>query len=152
MERRTACLADGNKKTYAPMILTFACIYKINIQYVNYCCCIELSCLNCIIHNDRNSFVSTMPKTTMDWNYHLEKNKYIKRHIYIYITCSRPLPTLQKMGPHKEIEFADFHVYKAWQFSKYKVRIDPIFEVETLKGTHRIREVGCVPLGQLPRP
>ena len=55
------------------------------------------------------------------------------------------------MGPHKGIAFADFGVYKAWQFSKYKVRRDSIFEVETLMGTHRIKEVGCVLLGRLPQ-
>ena len=36
-----------------------------------------------------------------------------------------------KNGPHKKIEFADFGVFKVWQFSKYNVRRDPIFEVET---------------------
>ena len=61
---------------------------------------------------------------------------------HIYITCSRPIPMLQKMGPHNGIEFADFGVYKAWQFSKYNVRRDPIFEVETLMGTHQVKEVG----------
>ena len=76
----------------------------------------------------------------MDRNYHLSKNKYIKRQIYI--TCSRPPPTLQKIGPHKGIEFADFDVYKAWQFSKYYVRRDPIFEVERLMDTHHVKEVG----------
>ena len=56
------------------------------------------------------------------------------------------------MEPHKGIEFADFDAYKASQFSKYNVRTDPIFEVETLMGTHRIKEVGYVPFGRLPRP
>ena len=42
------------------------------------------------------------------------------------------------MGPHKGIEFADFDVYKAWQFFKYNVGGDPLFEVETLMNTHRI--------------
>ena len=46
------------------------------------------------------------------------------------------------MGPHKEIKFADFDVYKAWQFSKYNVIRDPIFEVETLMDTHQVKEVG----------
>ena len=73
VERRTAYLADKNKKTYSPMIFTFARIYKINIQYVHYRCWIEFSCLKCIIHNDRNSLFSTMSKTNMDWNYHIEK-------------------------------------------------------------------------------
>ena len=57
-----------------------------------------------------------------------------------------------KHRPHKGIEFADFGVYKAWQFSKYNVRRNTIFEVKTLMGTHRIKEVGCVPFGRLPRP
>ena len=60
----------------------------------------------------------------------------------MYITCSRPPPTLQKMGPHNGIDFADFGVYKAWQFSKYNVRRDPIVEMETLMGTHQVKEVG----------
>ena len=47
---------------------------------------------------------------------------------------------------------ADFDVYKAWQFSKYNVRRDPIFDVETLMATHRIKEVGYVPFGRFPRP
>ena len=63
-------------------------------------------------------------------------------YIYIYITCSRPPPMLQKMGPHNGIEFADFNVTKAWQFSKYNVRRDTIFEVETFMGTHQVKAVG----------
>ena len=47
-----------------------------------------------------------------------------------------------KMGPHNGIEYADFGVYKVWQFSKYNVRRDPIFEMETLMGTHQVKEVG----------
>ena len=31
-------------------------------------------------------------------------------------------------GNHKWIKFADFGVNKAWQFSKYIVRRDPIIE------------------------
>ena len=31
------------------------------------------------------------------------------------------------MGPHTMIVFADFGVYKAWQFFKYNVRRNPIF-------------------------
>ena len=46
------------------------------------------------------------------------------------------------MGPHKRIEFADFGVKTTWQFSKYNVRRDPIFEVETLMGSHQVIEVG----------
>ena len=46
------------------------------------------------------------------------------------------------MGPHKAIEFADFDVYKAWQFSKYNVRRDSIFEVETFMDTHQVKQVG----------
>ena len=65
---------------------------------------------------------------------------YLSIYIYIYI-CRRPPPTLQKMGHHRGIEFADFRVSKAWQFSKYNVRRYPIFEVETLMGTHQVREV-----------
>ena len=45
------------------------------------------------------------------------------------------------MGPHKGIEFADIDVYNAWQFSKYNVRRDPIFEMETFMGTHQVKEV-----------
>ena len=91
-----------------------------------------------------------MSKTNMDCNYHLEKNKYIKRQIHI--TCSRLPPTLQKMGPHNEIEFADFGVYKAWQFSKYNVR-----ELLTLRLKHlwaRIRSKRCEaqPLTTLASP
>ena len=46
------------------------------------------------------------------------------------------------MGHHRGIKFVDFRVIKAWQFSKYNVRRDPIFEVETLMGTHQVKEVG----------
>ena len=60
--------------------------------------------------------------------------------IYTYI-CSRLPPTLQKMGHHRRIEFVDFRVIKAWQFSKYNVRRDPIYKVETLMGTHQVKEV-----------
>ena len=42
----------------------------------------------------------------------------------------------------KVIEFADFGVYKAWQFSKDNVRRDPIFEMETYMATHQVNEVG----------
>ena len=79
----------------------------------------------------------------MDLQYHLEENKYIKwqLYIYIYITCRRPPLTLLKMGPHNDIEFADFGVFKVWQFFKYNVRRDPIFEGETLMGTHQVKEV-----------
>ena len=45
------------------------------------------------------------------------------------------------MGPHKEIEFADFGVYKAWQISKYNARRNPIFAMETYMGTHQVKEV-----------
>ena len=34
-----------------------------------------------------------------------------------------------KIGTHKGIEFADFGLCKAWQFSKYNGRRDPIFEM-----------------------
>ena len=54
----------------------------------------------------------------------------------------RPPPTLQKMGHNRGIKFADFRVIKVWQFSKYNVRSDFIFEVETLMGTHQVKEVG----------
>ena len=50
---------------------------------------------------------------------------------------------LQKLGPHNGIEFADFGVYKAWQFSKYNVRRATIFEVTTFMGTHQVKAVGC---------
>ena len=46
------------------------------------------------------------------------------------------------MEHHLKIEFADFVEYKAWQFSKFNVRRDHIFEVETLMGTHQVKEVG----------
>ena len=46
------------------------------------------------------------------------------------------------MGLHNGGEFADFGVYKAWQFSKYNVRRANIFEVETLMGTHQVKAVG----------
>ena len=47
-----------------------------------------------------------------------------------------------KMRPHNGIEFADFGVFKALQFSKFNIRRDFIFEMETLISTHQIREVG----------
>ena len=46
-----------------------------------------------------------------------------------------------KMRPHKGIEFANFGVYKGWQISKYNVRRDPIFAMETFMGTHQVKEV-----------
>ena len=46
------------------------------------------------------------------------------------------------MGPHNGIKFADFGVYKAWQFFKYNVRRATIFEVETLMGTNQVKAVG----------
>ena len=58
----------------------------------------------------------------------------------IYI-CRGPPPTLQNMGHHRGIEFANFRVIKAWQFYKYNVRRDPIFEVETLMGTYQVKEI-----------
>ena len=48
---------------------------------------------------------------------------------------------LQKMGPHNWIEFADYGVYFAWQFSKYNVRRATIFEVETFMCTHQVKAV-----------
>ena len=48
---------------------------------------------------------------------------------------------LQKIGLHNGIEFADFDVYKAWQLSKYNIRRDFIFEVETLMDTHQVKAV-----------
>ena len=39
-------------------------------------------------------------------------------------------------GAYKRLEFVDFGVYKAWQFSKYNVRINPIIEAETLMVMH----------------
>ena len=56
------------------------------------------------------------------------------------------------MGPHNGIDFADFGVYKAWQFSKYHVRRDPIFEMETLMGTHQVKEVEAQPPTTLAGP
>ena len=48
------------------------------------------------------------------------------------------------MGPHLGIEFADFSVYTAWQISKFNVKRNPIFEVETLIGKIQVKEVGGV--------
>ena len=45
------------------------------------------------------------------------------------------------MEHHIEIEFVDFKVIKAWQFSKFNVRRDYIFEVETLISTHQVKEM-----------
>ena len=56
------------------------------------------------------------------------------------------------MGLHLGIEFADFGVYKAWQFFKYNVRRDPIFEVKKLMGTHQVKEVGGEPPTTLAGP
>ena len=36
---------------------------------------------------------------------------------------------------------ADFVVFKTWQFSKYNVRGDTIFEAETLMGTRQVKEI-----------
>ena len=49
-------------------------------------------------------------------------------YIYIYNMQSSTKNTT-KIGPHNGIEFADFGVYKAWQFSNYDVRRDPFFEM-----------------------
>ena len=43
---------------------------------------------------------------------------------------------------HNWIEFTDFGVYKAWQFSKNDVRRDPLFEMEILMGSLQVKEVG----------
>ena len=45
----------------------------------------------------------------------------------------------KEKGTNKQIEFAGFGVFKAWQFYMYKVRRDPILESETLVGTYWIR-------------
>ena len=42
-----------------------------------------------------------------------------------------------KKENYKEIIFAHF-VYKFWQFFKYNVKSNFIFEVETLMGTHQV--------------
>ena len=39
-------------------------------------------------------------------------------------------------GASFRVEVAYFGVYKAWQYTIYNVRRNPIFEVETLRGTH----------------
>ena len=49
-------LGDGYEETYAPLILNFAFNKKFDMYDKNYSCEIELSTLNYIIHNDRNSF------------------------------------------------------------------------------------------------
>ena len=48
-------------------------------------------------------------------------------------------------GPNKWIELADFAVYKAWQFSMYNIRRDPILETKTLMGTHWIKRCETCP-------
>ena len=50
-----------------------------------------------------------------------------------------------KRGPHKRIKFADFGLYKAWQFSKYNVKRDIIFEMKTFISTHQVKELGGAP-------
>ena len=67
------------------------------------------------------------------------------------MTCSRPPQPLKKMGPHKRIEFADFDVNNAWQFSKYNERRDPIFKVEKIIARYRIKEKESVHVGRLSR-
>ena len=46
------------------------------------------------------------------------------------------------MKPHNGIDFANFGVYKAWQFFKYNVKRYPIFEMKTLIGTHQVKDMG----------
>ena len=55
-----------------------------------------------------------------------------------------------EMVTHNWIDFADFGVYKAWQFSKYTVRRDPIFEAETFMGTHWIKRCETCPFRATP--
>ena len=57
---------DGYEKTYAPLILNFAFIKKFDIYDKIYSCGIELSTLDCIIYNDRNSFLPAMSKSNMN--------------------------------------------------------------------------------------
>ena len=59
-------LDDGYDKTYAPLILNFAPIKKFDIFDKNYSCGIELSTLDCLIHNYRNSPLPAMSKSNMD--------------------------------------------------------------------------------------
>ena len=59
-------LGDGYEKTYALLIYNFAPIKKFDIYDKNYSCGIELSTLNCIIHNDRNSPLPAMSKSNLD--------------------------------------------------------------------------------------
>ena len=40
------------------------------------------------------------------------------------------------------VRIAAFDVFKTWQFSKYNVWRDTVFEFETLMGTHQVKEVG----------
>ena len=83
----------------------------------------------------------------MDLHNYLEKNKYIKWQLYI---CRRLPPTRQKIGHHKGIEFANFRVIKAWQFSMYNVKRDFILESETLMGTHWIKRCETCPFRATP--
>ena len=48
------------------------------------------------------------------------------------------------------IEFADFSVYKALQFSRVYVRKEFIFETKTLMGTHWIKRCEMCPLRATP--
>ena len=59
-------LGDVYEKTYAPLTLNFATMKKFDIYENNYSCGIELSTLDCIIHNDRNSPFPAMSKSNMD--------------------------------------------------------------------------------------
>ena len=54
-------------------------------------------------------------------------------------------------GTQKRIVFACFGVHKAWQFSMYNVRRDPILESKTLMGTQWINRCETCPLRRLPR-
>ena len=66
LERHIGSLGDKYEKTYALLILNFAPIKKFDIYNKNYNYWIELSTVNCIIHNDRNSPLPAMSKSNMD--------------------------------------------------------------------------------------
>ena len=53
-------------------------------------------------------------------------------------------------GTQKRIEFAGFGVYKAWQFSMYNERIDPILDSESLMGMHWIKRCEPCPFRATP--
>ena len=76
-----------------------------------------------------------------------EKQIYYAKYVFVMPTSIITTTTTNatEKWPRNGIEFANFGVYKAWQFSKYYVRRDFILETKTLMGTHWIKRCETCP-------